>query len=156
MNMKSTAATRVVTEDFEVPALIDHIDAAQEVFEAAATAKLLCQSEYDDAKRLLEQRTAEITATVIEAEYSNNSKVTQAAVDRAVKLSIAADKRWIEIENNLSDAKAELDNANTNYEVARLDHRTSVAKANLAAASLTFMGQSKAARSAALGILGEL
>lgn len=155
-NLKSTAATRVVTEDFEVPEKIERLDAELNAFVAASAARLEAQQAYDDAKRKAQDYEDVYLTQYIDKFIENNQKVPQAAIDREAKRWRATDKRLDDLNNEVFNAKQELDRATHEYEMARYSHRTLVAQLSAAAASLNFMGHSKAARSTALSILGDL
>lgn len=156
MNLKSTAATRVVTEDFKVQDLMRSLELAAENFRAASEARLAAQEAYDTAKLNLQEYEDERFSMIVEDAVRSDPKISQASIDRQIKKFKSTDLKYSNQAGRIFEAKSQLDAMNHDYEVARLAHRTLVSQAGLASASLNFLADSKAARATALKILGDM
>lgn len=154
--LKNTAANRVITDDFEVPAIIGDLDLIVSQLSLLGEKKLAAQGDYDHANRRLVEWTGIVEQGAIDKAYEIDPKTSQAAVDRAVKKFKFEDSELASRSKALYLAKADLDEATMLYDACRYAHRTAVAKASVVAASLNFLGNTKTARSAALALLNEL
>lgn len=154
--MRQTAATRVVEMDFEVPAKIADLNATSEEFYEANTARLNAQKAYDDAKRALDHERQGLAEAVTSTCYSSNPKVTQAEIDRKLKSELHNNPVYRDLDEQAFLAKYELDRATSEYEAARIQHRTIVSQLNASSAALNFMSSSKTARAIALQNLSDL
>lgn len=156
MATRQTAAARVVTDEYEIPNLIETLKTAFNEFSLASDARLAAQRIYDAAKNNVDGEKSAITERVIDLAYQANAKVSQAEIDRKVKSELFENAAYRKYDEALYQAKRGLDEASSAYEVARILHRTLVTQLNAASAALNFLASSKTARAAALASIADL
>lgn len=156
MTTRQTAAARRVEIEYEVPARIADLADANEAFAAKVEQKLVAQREYDNRKAKLDHEKQVIAEGVAATCYRNNTKVTQAEIDRKVKSELFDNDVYRDLEEKANEAKRKLDEAVAEYEVARIHHRTLVTQTTAAAAALNFLSASRTARAIALQNINDL
>lgn len=154
--VRSTAANRFVFDDLGVRDLMESLDGAHEQLGGEIESLSQARQNYDIAKSYLEDRRTEVTVSLVEKLTADDSKLSQAAIDRAVKATLACDELVIEREQKVLEEKNDLDDAQGNHDAAKSNQRTLLAKAQLTAATLQFLSASKTARATALAHLADL
>lgn len=155
-NLRNTAANKVITEDFNVPNLLQELSGTAE--EVGETAFRLENEKvnYARARQNEQDRRDQLLIDVTFSQVEANTKVSQTAIDGAVKLALAKDEILRKLVEDVRKHQAELGTAQANFESAKAMYKAAVAGAGLVQASLTFMGLSKQARSTALAFAREM
>lgn len=154
--IKGTAASRLAFDDLKVGSLVNGLGSAAERFAEESENLRSARESYADVQLSLTDLTNELTSKIIDEYYASATKPTQAELDRVTKRVLHEDETHQAAVNLVAARKAELDDAQHEYDVAKVNHRTLASQANLVAATLNFLGASKTARSAALQHLNEL
>jgi hypothetical protein len=156
-NVRSTAATRLLFEDFEVDKVIQQLEESNARFAEAVDKLRLAKNNTIESQLEVDSRTQVLTNRVTAAiQASPNIKVSQAEIDRRIKQELGHDEALDGLKNELVDSKLALDLAQAAFDAEKIQHRTLTTKANLVTASLNFLGASKTARAAALAHLSEV
>ena len=153
---RRTAALNFVENDLLLGEVLEDLEGAMADFSNEAVNLSQAQSNYDTAKSDFEECKTRLTLEVIEDQVTQNSKVTQAAIDRATLVQLEADTEFGKLRENLGVRKAELDDAKADYDTARLQHRTLTSKVAAFTATLNYLAASKNAAAVAAGQLASL
>lgn len=155
-SVRPTAANRFVFDDLQVGTLMEQLDGAHGALSAEIELLARAKQDYDIAKSYLDERRTEITLGVAERLLAGEPKTAQAVIDRTVKAELAGDESYVQREQKVLEEKNDLDDVQGAHDSAKSHQRTLLAKAQLTAATLQFLGASKTARATALANLADL
>jgi hypothetical protein len=162
--VRSTAATRLVFEDLQVPDLIADLEKSSEVIKSriemlaeANKALLEATIQRDEFVDSITQNTIEqYESELVSPDVPDVTKRVQAEIDRRIKAALGSSHQLSDLNGVLDDAKIQAIAYQADFDAEKFNHRTLSAKASLTTASLRFLGDSKSARAAALNHLAEL
>lgn len=155
-SLRKTAALRFVLDEMQVTDLMERLDGSHESLGMECERLSQAKQNYDIAKSYLEERRNEITMSLVEKLTDGDPKLSQAAIDRAVKAELISDELMIEREQKVLEEKNDLDDAQGDFDAAKSNQRVLLAKAQLTASTLQYLSASKTARATALAHMADL
>lgn len=146
---RASVASRVIFDDMGVGDISAELIDITRKLRVAADNLAIVRNQYVALKARHEHRQGVVADDITQKYTAESEKFVRAELERKLLDGLRHDDELSKLSLNLDNAKANLDDAQLEFDVTKYDHRAITSRAGLVTESLGFMTASKVARTVA-------